>query len=143
PSRCRRRPPLPCRPARSRGDGAGRDRHGRPYRTLLPGAHRRPPRPAAPRPHHRRRRGRAAGGSGLMALGTFFSRLKQGLARSTEKLATGITAVFTKRKLDDAALDDLENILITADLGTAVAARVIAAFRRTRFGKEVTDDEVK
>ena len=77
-----------------------------------------------------------------MALGTFFSRLKQGLARSTEKLATGITAVFTKRKLDDAALDDLENILISADLGTAVAAKVIAAFRRTRFGKEVTDDEV-
>ena len=78
-----------------------------------------------------------------MALGTFFSRLKQGLARSTEKLTTGITAVFTKRKLDDAALEELENLLIAADLGTAVAARVIAAFRRTRFGKEVGDDEVK
>jgi fused signal recognition particle receptor len=78
-----------------------------------------------------------------MALGTFFSKLKQGLARSTEKLATNITAVFTKRKLDDEALEELENILIGADLGTAVAARIIASFRRTRFGKEITDQEVK
>ncbi len=78
-----------------------------------------------------------------MAIGAFFSRLKQGLARSTEKLASGITAVFTKRKLDDAALEDLEDLLIAADLGTAVAGKIIANFRRTRFGKEVGDAEVK
>ena len=78
-----------------------------------------------------------------MALGAFFSRLKQGLSRSTEKLTAGIAAVFTKRKLDDAALEELENLLISADLGTAVASRIIASFRRTRFGKEVGDDEVK
>ncbi len=77
-----------------------------------------------------------------MALG-FLSRLKQGLARSTEKLAAGITAVFTKRKLDDAALEDLEDLLIGADLGTEVAKKIIASFRRTRFGKEVGDDEIK
>jgi fused signal recognition particle receptor len=77
-----------------------------------------------------------------MALG-FLSRLKDGLARSTQKLTQGITAVFTKRKLDDDALEDLENLLISADLGTAVAARVIANFRRTRFGKEVSEDEIR
>jgi fused signal recognition particle receptor len=77
-----------------------------------------------------------------MALG-FFSRLKEGLTRSTQKLTEGITAVFKKRKLDDAALEELEDILITADLGTDVAARIIANFRRTRFGREVTDDEIK
>ena len=32
---------------------------------------------------------------------------------------------------------------MAGDLGTAVAARVVAEFRRTRFGKEVTDDEIK
>ena len=78
-----------------------------------------------------------------MALGSFLSRLKQGLARSTAKLTEGISAVLTKRRLDDVALDDLENLLIAADLGTAVAAQVIANFRRTRFGKEVTDEEVR
>ena len=77
-----------------------------------------------------------------MALG-FFSRLKEGLTRSTQKLTENITAVFKKRKLDDEALEELEDILITADLGTDVAARIIANFRRTRFGREVTDEEIK
>ena len=77
-----------------------------------------------------------------MALG-IFSRLKDGLSRSTQKISDGITAVFTKRRLDEAALEELEDVLISADLGTEVAARVIAAFRRTRFGKEVTDEEIK
>jgi fused signal recognition particle receptor len=78
-----------------------------------------------------------------MALGGFFSRLKQGLARSTQKLTEGITAVFKKRRLDDEALEELEELLISADLGPAVAGRVIAGFRRTRFGKEVTDEEIR
>ena len=77
-----------------------------------------------------------------MALG-FLSRLTQGLSRSAGKLSGGIGAVFTKRKLDDEALEDLENLLISADLGTEVAQRIIAHFRSTRFGKEVSEDEVK
>lgn len=77
-----------------------------------------------------------------MALG-IFSRLKEGLSRSTQKISDSITAVFNKRRLDDEALEELEDLLISADLGTEVAARVIAAFRRTRFGKEVTDEEIK
>jgi len=77
-----------------------------------------------------------------MALG-FLSRLKQGLSRSTAKISESIGAVFTRRKLDDAALSDLEDVLVAADLGTTVAKRIIGEFRRTRFGSEVTDDEVK
>src|SRR4051794_17726885 len=80
-----------------------------------------------------------------MALG-FFSRLKEGLTRSTQKLTDGLssfTAVLRKRRLDDAALEELEDVLIAADLGTDVARRVIGNFRRTRFGHEVSDDEIK
>jgi fused signal recognition particle receptor len=78
-----------------------------------------------------------------MALGGFFSRLKEGLSRSTQKLSGGITAIVRKRRLDDEVLEELEELLISADLGTEVASRVIEEFRRTRFGKEVTDEEVK
>jgi fused signal recognition particle receptor len=78
-----------------------------------------------------------------MALGGFFSRLKEGLSRSTQKLSGGITTVFRKRRLDDEALEELEELLISADLGTAAASRVIAEFRRSRFGNEVTDEEIK
>jgi len=77
-----------------------------------------------------------------MALG-FISRLKEGLARSTQKLTSGLAGVLTRRKLDDEALAELEDLLITADLGPAAARRVIAAFRRTRFGREVSEAEVK
>jgi len=73
----------------------------------------------------------------------FFSRLKNGLSRSTQKISTGLSATFTKRKLDDAALEELEELLIGADLGPAVAARVIANFRRTRFGTDVTEPEIR
>jgi fused signal recognition particle receptor len=73
----------------------------------------------------------------------FFSRLKEGLARSTQKFAGGIAAAFTRRKLDDAALEELEDLLIGADLGHAVARRIVRDFRRTRFNTEVTDDEVR
>ena len=77
-----------------------------------------------------------------MALG-FLSRLRQGLARSSAKIGESLGAVFVRRKLDDAALEELEDVLLAADLGTGVARRVIAEFRRTRFGREVTDEEVR
>lgn len=78
-----------------------------------------------------------------MAVSSFFSRLKSGLSRSATKLSSSITSVFTKRKLDDEALEELEDQLIAADLGPAVAARVIKRFRSTRFGKEVSDEEIR
>ncbi|WP_419730575.1 signal recognition particle-docking protein FtsY [Lichenicola sp.] len=77
-----------------------------------------------------------------MAMG-FFNRLKEGLSRSTQKLGGNLTAVFAHRRLDEAALDELEELLIAADLGPAVAGRVIDEFRRSRFGREVTDEEVR
>lgn len=77
-----------------------------------------------------------------MALG-FFSRLKEGLSRSTQKLGTNLTSVFTKRRLDEESLEQLEEVLIAADFGPEVAENVIETFRKTRFGAEVSDQEIK
>ncbi|MBE9607508.1 signal recognition particle-docking protein FtsY [Acetobacteraceae bacterium H6797] len=73
----------------------------------------------------------------------FFARLKAGLSRSTQKLTDGITGLFNKRKLDDEALEELEETLIMADLGVSASHRIVQGFRKTKFGKEVTDAEVK
>jgi fused signal recognition particle receptor len=73
----------------------------------------------------------------------WFGRLRQGLSRSSAKLADGITGIFTKRRLDQEMLDELEELLIQADLGAGTAARLVAEFGRTRFGKEVTPEEVR
>jgi fused signal recognition particle receptor len=75
--------------------------------------------------------------------GGWLQRLKRGLTRSSAKLGDGISAIFTRRRLDDAALEELEELLITADIGTRVAAEVTAELRRTRFGREVAPEEIR
>jgi len=73
----------------------------------------------------------------------WLGRLKRGLSRSSSKLTSGITDLFTKRKLDDAALEDLEDLLISADLGVTTAAKLAQSLASTRFNKEVSPDEVR
>jgi fused signal recognition particle receptor len=73
----------------------------------------------------------------------FFSRLASGLQRTSSKLTESVAAVFTKRKLDNEALDELEDLLIAADLGASAAMRVTDRLRKDRFDKEVTDLEVR
>ncbi|MEK9594517.1 MAG: signal recognition particle-docking protein FtsY [Rhodospirillaceae bacterium] len=73
----------------------------------------------------------------------WFGRLKSGLSKSSSKLTGGIAAIFKSRKLDAAALEELEDLLITADLGVATAALLTANLARDRFDKDVSDDEVR
>lgn len=73
----------------------------------------------------------------------WFARLKDGLKRTSSAISEGITGIFTKKKLDQASLDELEELLIGADLGVGPAARVVDGLRKTRFGKEVTPEEIR
>ncbi|MEP0336876.1 MAG: signal recognition particle-docking protein FtsY [Alphaproteobacteria bacterium] len=73
----------------------------------------------------------------------WLARLRSGLAKSADRVGGAITDVFTKRKLDQAALDELEEILIRGDLGVTTAARLTTALAKGRFDKEVTDGEVR
>ena len=75
--------------------------------------------------------------------GGIFARLKSGLARSSRSLTEGISGVLTKRKLDQATLDGLEELLIAADLGAHLASQVTERLRRTRMDKEATGEEVR
>jgi fused signal recognition particle receptor len=80
---------------------------------------------------------------GTMPRKTWLDRLGVGLAKSSKQFTEQVAAVLTKRKLDQDALDELEEMLIEADLGTAAAARVTEAFGRSRFGREVDENEIK
>ena len=72
-----------------------------------------------------------------------FSRLKDGLSKTSDRLTSGVSAIFTKRKLDDDMLEELESLLISADLGVSAASRVTTALAKSKFDKEVTDAEVR
>jgi fused signal recognition particle receptor len=73
----------------------------------------------------------------------WLQRLRAGLSRSSSRLKDNIAAIVTRRRLDAEALEELEEALITADLGVEAAAALVADLGRTRFGKEVTDAEVR
>ncbi|KRA95642.1 signal recognition particle-docking protein FtsY [Devosia sp. Root685] len=74
---------------------------------------------------------------------SWFSRLTTGLKRSSDNLTTSITSVFTKRKLDATTLDELEDVLIQADLGLETAMAITETLRRDRFDREISDSDVR
>ncbi|WP_082767244.1 signal recognition particle-docking protein FtsY [Bosea sp. PAMC 26642] len=74
---------------------------------------------------------------------SWWRRLTEGLSRTSSALTTGITDLFTKRKLDAGTLEDLEDILIQADLGLATSARIAKAVGEGRYDKQIDPAEVK
>ncbi|MBO0127483.1 signal recognition particle-docking protein FtsY [Agrobacterium sp. OT33] len=73
---------------------------------------------------------------------SWFQRLRAGLARTSSQLTTQISALFTKRKLDEDTLDELEDLLIQSDLGVETAMRITGALSSERYGKDVSGEDV-
>lgn len=73
----------------------------------------------------------------------WFARLKSGLTKTSSKLSEGITGLFTKRKLDAETLDDLEDLLLQADLGVETATRITKALSTGRFAKGLSPEDVR
>jgi len=81
--------------------------------------------------------------AGAVEKPSWWARLRQGLSRSSNAIGTGLVEIFTKRKLDDAMLEDLEDVLIRADLGVATATRITRLVGQGRYDKDVDVGEVK
>jgi len=81
--------------------------------------------------------------TGTTAKSGWFARLKAGLARSSNRLSEGIGGILAKRRLDEATLEELEELLITADLGVAAAGRLVGALAKARFDKDVSPEVVR
>ena len=74
----------------------------------------------------------------------WFEKLKAGLGKTSGRLTGSIGALFTgKRRLDDLVLEELEEVLISADIGVATAAKLTARLAKSRFDQEVTDLDVR
>lgn len=74
--------------------------------------------------------------------GGWLSRLTSGLGKSTNKITQGISDLVTKKKLDQDVLDQLEEVLIEADLGPTTAMKVVEDFSKDRFGKDISEEEI-
>ncbi|NGX97576.1 MAG: signal recognition particle-docking protein FtsY [Candidatus Afipia apatlaquensis] len=73
---------------------------------------------------------------------SWWKRLSAGLKRTSSSLGTAVADLVTKRKLDRAMLDDIEDVLLRADLGTEVAARISEAVGKGRYDKSVSAEDV-
>ena len=80
-----------------------------------------------------RKRLRAAGGAASTG----------GLKRTSSSIGTALSDLVSKRKLDQATLDELEEVLIRADLGLETAGRVAAAVGEGRYDQSISPEEVK
>ena len=74
---------------------------------------------------------------------SWFARLTGGLKRTSASIGSAISDLISKRKLDAATIEELEELLIRADLGVDVSARIAQAIGAGRFDKMVSDAEVK
>jgi fused signal recognition particle receptor len=75
--------------------------------------------------------------------GGWWSRLKQGLKRSSDKLGDGLKTIFVRRKLDQETLTELEELLIASDLGVETATALTNELAKQRLDQDITLEEVK
>lgn len=73
----------------------------------------------------------------------WWSRLKKGLKRSSDRLGDGLKTIFVARKLDQPTLDELEELLITSDLGVEVASRLTTDLGKQRLNQDISLEEIK
>jgi len=74
---------------------------------------------------------------------SWWRRLSSGLKRTSASLGTAVADLVIRRKLDRAMLEDIEDVLLRADLGSDVAARIASAVGEGRYDKSISADEVK
>jgi len=86
---------------------------------------------------------RAAAAKRLEEEGGFLERVSTGLKKSTTQMADNMASAFTKRKLDDEAIEELQDLLIASDLGVGPAMKVTDLLTKDRFDKQVTPMEIK
>lgn len=75
--------------------------------------------------------------------GGWLTRLTKGLSKSSGRIGQGLTDLVTKKKLDQDMLDQLEEVLLLADLGPKTASRIVEEFGKDRFGKDLGEEEIK
>ena len=73
----------------------------------------------------------------------WFKRLKEGLHKTSSSLTTGITQIFTHKKLDEETLSELEDLLISADVGLTVTQTLIDTLRKDRLHQEISEKEIR
>lgn len=74
---------------------------------------------------------------------SWFAKIKEGLHRTSDKLTTGLAHIFIRRKLDEQALEELEELLLSADLGIKTSQNLVQILKKESFQKDISAQEVR
>ena len=74
---------------------------------------------------------------------SWFKRLKSGLSASSNKVVNGISSLFTDKKLDNATLKELEDLLITSDLGVSAANQLTKNLAAKKFDRAISEEDIR
>lgn len=74
---------------------------------------------------------------------SWFNRLKSGLSESSNKVVNGISSLFTDKKLDNATLEELEDLLITFDLGVSAANQLTKNLAEKKFDRAISEEDIR
>ena len=76
-------------------------------------------------------------------MASWFEKIKSGLKKSSDKMTSGISDIFTKRKIDSDTLDELEELLLTSDIGYEATSEIIKNFASKKMNKDADETEIK
>ena len=76
-------------------------------------------------------------------MASFIQKLGLGLKKSSQKISNGLSDIFTKKKLSSDTLDDLSDVLLSADMGTTATQKIIDSLAKKRLNKDLTIAEIK
>lgn len=76
-------------------------------------------------------------------MANWFQYIKSGLKKSSTKLSDGISDIFTKRKIDTTTIEELEELLLTSDIGFAATNTIINSFASKKMNKDASDIDIK
>ena len=76
-------------------------------------------------------------------MNSWLQKLGLGLKKSSSRLSSGISDIFTKRKIDDATLEELEELLITSDMGVKASSKIVDSLSRVRVDKSGEPEEIR
>jgi fused signal recognition particle receptor len=74
---------------------------------------------------------------------SWWQRLTGGLSRTSQAISKGVADIFTKRKLDALRLEELEDVLLRADLGVGATTRIVEAVGKARYDRDIAPEEVR
>ena len=76
-------------------------------------------------------------------MASWLNKLGLGLKKSSARLTDGISGIFTKKRLDSQTLEELEDLLISADMGVMTSAKIISSFGAKRQDKDISENEIR